>query len=154
MRFALGFLSTATAIGVAVLLLSRPAGERGLVGTILWDTFGHHTDPRGYGASPFGFWGQREGLRAWVMHPLVAESGFTTPAFLSFLVLAVAGFWLARGRRPQQLALLTGSVAIGASLLKIHPTGTYVAWYYPFLLLGLFCDSPERVADDEARPHV
>jgi hypothetical protein len=152
-RFALGFLSTAGAIGVGALLLSRPAGGRGLVGTILWDTFGHHTDPRGYGSSPFGFWGQRGGIRGWLMEPLVAESGFTTPAFLCFLSLAIGGFWLARGRRPQQLALLTGAVAIGASLLKIHPTGTYVAWYYPFLLIGLLC-GPGSAADVDSRPHV
>jgi hypothetical protein len=27
------------------------------------------TDPQGYGRSPFGFWGQREGLRRWLMTP-------------------------------------------------------------------------------------
>jgi hypothetical protein len=133
-----GFVPTAAAIGGAVLLLSRPAGGRGLIGTILWDTFGHHTDPRGYGASPFGFWGQRAGIRGWLMNPLIGESGFTTPVFLLFLALVLACFWKARGKQPQQLALLTAAVAIAASLLKIHPTGTYVAWYYPFLLLGLF----------------
>ena len=154
LRFSMGFLSTASAIGVGVLLLSRPAAGRGLVGTILWDTFGHHTDPSGYGLSPFGFWGQRGGLRAWLMQPLVAESGFAAPAFLLFVALALGAFWLARGRRPQQLALLVGVVAIGASLLKIHPTGTYVAWYYPFLLLGLFAESPGRVADAGSRLHV
>ncbi len=31
--------------------------------TIIYDTFGHHTDPAGYGSSPFGFWGQRGGIR-------------------------------------------------------------------------------------------
>jgi hypothetical protein len=137
-RFLVGFAGAMLAIGIPVLLLSRPAAGRGLIGTILWDTFGHHTDPKGYGASPFSFWGQQEGLRGWLMRPLVGESGFTSPVFLSFLGLVVAGFWIARRRTPQQLALATAAIAIAASLLKIHSTGTYVEWSYPFLLLGLF----------------
>jgi hypothetical protein len=137
-QFAAGFLTTAVAIGVGVLLLSHPAGDRGLVGTILADTFGHHTDPRGYGRSPFSFWGQRAGVRGWLMHPLVAGSGFSSPIFLLFVALSVALFWKARHRPPRSLALLSAVIAIAASLLKIHPTGTYVAWAYPFLLIGLF----------------
>jgi hypothetical protein len=137
-QFLIGFISGMLAIGIPVLLLSRPAGGRGLIGTILWDTFGHHTDPQGYGRSPFGFWGQQEGLRGWLMHPLVGESGFTTPVFLAFLGLVVAGFWLSRRRTPQQLALMTAAIAIAASIIKIHSTGTYVEWGYPFLLLGFF----------------
>jgi hypothetical protein len=138
-RFLIGFVAAMLAIGVPVLLLSRPAGGRGLIGTILWDTFGHHTDPKGYGASPFSFWGQQQGVRGWLMHPFVGDSGFTSPVFLSFLVLVVAGFWIVRRRRSaQQLALAIAAVAIAASLLKIHSTGTYVEWSYPFLLLGFF----------------
>jgi len=137
-RFLVGFAGAMLAIGIPVLMLSRPAAGRGLIGTILWDTFGHHTDPKGYGASPFSFWGQQEGLRGWLMRPLVGESGFTSPVFLSFLGLVVAGFWIARRRTPQQLVLATAAIAIAASLLKIHSTGTYVEWSYPFLLLGLF----------------
>ena len=137
-QFLAGFVGGMLAIGIPVLLLSRPAGGRGLIGTILWDTFGHHTDPNGYGRSPFSFWGQQEGLRGWLMHPLVGESGFTTPVFLAFLGLVVAGFWIARRRTPQQLALLTAAIAIAASIIKIHSTGTYVEWGYPFLLLGFF----------------
>ena len=40
-------------------------------------------------------------------------------------------FFLARGRRPAELALLAGAVAIGATLVKPHATGTYLAWSYP-----------------------
>jgi hypothetical protein len=29
-------------------------------------------------------------------------------------------------------------VALASSPLKIQPTGTYVAWAYPFLLIGIF----------------
>lgn len=135
-RFLTGFTATAVLIGLGALLHSQPAGGRGLIGTILWDTFGHHTDLRGYGSSPFSFWGQRGGMRGWLMDPLIANSGFTTPMFLLFLALVAFCFVKARGARPHQLALLTAAVAAFASLLKIHPTGTYIAWSYPFFLLG------------------
>ena len=138
LQFAIGFTLTCLAIGIMVLALSQPAGDRGLVGTILSDTFGHHTDLKHYGFSPFGFWGQRKGVRGWLNAPLVAGSGFTTPFFLVFITLAMAMFAMVRRRAPEQLALAAAAVALGASLLKIQPTGTYVAWAFPLLLLGFF----------------
>lgn len=136
-RFLAGMTLSAAAVAVFTLALSRPSRGRGLIGTILGDILGHHTDPRGYGSSPFSFWGQRGGVRAWVFHPLVADSSLTSPLFLAFVLLAVTGFWWARRYRSAgQLALISAMVAIGATLLKVHPTGTYVAWYYPFLLIG------------------
>lgn len=137
-RFLCGFGLTCLVIGVAVLLLSQADGNRGLVSTILFDTFGHHTDPRHYGFSPFSFWGQRSGIRGWFNTPLVGTSGFATPVFLAFVTSVVSSFWPARRSSPQQLALLTAVAAIGASLVKIHPTGTYVAWALPFVLIGFF----------------
>jgi len=128
----------AVALGTFVLALSRPAGGRGLVGTILWDTFGHHSDPAGYGASPFGFWGQRTGIHGWLIHPLVGTSGLTAPAMLLFFLFALSCFFMAQRRGARELALLSAAVVIGANLVKIHATGTYVTWFYPFLLLGLF----------------
>jgi hypothetical protein len=135
-RFLTTLVIAGLILGAAILLLSRPAGGRGLIGTILWDTFGHHTDPAGYGSSPFSFWGQRGGIRGWLMTPLVGTSGLTTPAFLTFVTFACACFGLARKRSVPALALLSAAVIIGANLLKVHPTGTYVAWYYPLLLVG------------------
>jgi hypothetical protein len=148
--FTAGFAAGCVAIGIPVLLLSRPAGGRGLMGTILNDTFGHHTDPRHYGLSPFSFWGQKGGIRGWFNTPLASGSGFTTPMFLSFLAIVIAGFWLTRRRTASQLALAAAIVALGASLTKIHPTGTYIAWAYPFLLLGFFADKPQ-MAERELR---
>src|SRR5436190_3236788 len=98
--FAAGFAAASTAIGIPVLLLSRPAAGRGLVATILNDTFGHHTDPRHYGFSPFSFWGQKGGIRGWFNTPLAGGSGFTTPMFLSFAALVIGSFWLTRRRAP------------------------------------------------------
>ena len=139
--FIAGFAAAALAIAIPVLLMSRPAGGHGLVGTILSDTFGHHTDPRHYGFSPFSFWGQRQGVRGWFANPLASGSSLTTPLFLTFAAFVTASFWLARRTRPAQLALVIAAVAIAASLQKIHPTGTYVAWAYPFLMIGLFAES-------------
>jgi hypothetical protein len=136
-RFVAGVVVTTVIVGAFVLLRSRPAGGRGLVATILWDTFGHHSDPAGYGASPFGFWGQRGGWRAWMMRPLAGGSGLTAPALVLFYSFALSCFFLARRRGQHALALLSAAVVIGANIVKIHSTGTYVAWFYPFLILGL-----------------
>ncbi len=67
-RFAIGFGLAAAIIAGGVYAMSQPAGERSRLGTIMYDTFGHHTDPRGYGSSVFGFWGQREGIRRVLAH--------------------------------------------------------------------------------------
>lgn len=139
-RFLAGFFVTLLMIGAGVLILSRPAGGRGLVATILADTLGHHTNPRGYGSSPFSFWGQRGGIRGWFRTPLVGASSLVSPMFLAYLVLVMRSFFMTRNRGARELALVSAAVAIGASVLKIHPTGTYVAWCYPLLLLGLFAD--------------
>lgn len=137
-RFLVAFGVTCAAIVLAVLLLSRPTAEYGRVGTIMRDTFGHHTDPSGYGSSPFGFWGQRGGMRRLFATPLVGTSGLTSPAWLVFAGVLVLTFFLLRGRSPVELALASGAVAIGATLVKPHATGTYMAWYYGLLLIGFF----------------
>jgi hypothetical protein len=137
-RFVVGFGVAAAIIAGGVYAMSRPADTRSRLGTIMNDTFGHHTDPAGYGSSAFGFWGQREGVRRVFSTPLVGSSGLTTPAWLTFAAFLGATFFLALGRRPSDLALLAGAVALAATLVKSHATGTYLAWYYPLLLLG-FC---------------
>jgi hypothetical protein len=50
---------------------------------------------------------------------------------------------MARGRTVPQLAFLTAALAIAVQLWKSHAGGTYVEWYYPFLLIGLFCRNPQ-----------
>jgi hypothetical protein len=154
--FLFGFLPACVAIGMIVLLLSRADPGRSLPGTILFDTFGHHTDPRHYGFSPFSFWGQRAGIRGWLNTPLVGRSGFMTPVFLAFLALVAATFGLARQRTPQELALVAAVVALGSSLVKIHPTGTYVAWSYPLLLIGWFATpaATTRQSHTDLQPEI
>jgi hypothetical protein len=143
--FLAGFAAASAIIGGSVLIGSEPANGRGLVGTILYDTIGHQESPEAYGSSPFGFWGQRGGARGWLMAPLVEGQSMTRPVVLLFFAFAASMFFVARGRAPDQLALVVAAVAIGAELWKIHATATYVTWYYPFLLLGFLC---ARSGDD------
>ena len=150
--FVIGFVLASLLIGVPVLMRSERIEGRGLIGTILHETQGHQQDPNAYGSSPFGFWGLRGGVRAVLRDPIVAGQPNTSPAFLLFAAFAVGSFFLARGRTEVQLALLTGALAIGTQLWKVHGTGVYVTWYYGFLLLGFLGhrsgNSRERVDGD------
>lgn len=146
-----GFAVAGLLIGVPVLLRSQPIEGRGVISTVLHETQGHQQDPNAYGSSPFGFWGQRGGIRAFLREPLVAGQPNTAPAFLLFAAFVVGAFFLARGKTEIQLALLTGVLGIGSQLWKIHGTGVYVTWYYGFLLLG-FLSHRDRALTAEARP--
>jgi len=117
-------------------LRSQKIEGRGMISTIVHETQGHQQDANAYGSSPFGFWGLRDDVRALLRDPLVAGQPNTSPAFLLFAAFVIGSFFVARGRTEVQLALLTGALAIGTQLWKIHGTGVYVAWYYGFLLLG------------------
>jgi hypothetical protein len=145
--FVIGFVLASLLIGVPVLLRSQAIEGRGMISTILHETQGHQQDPNAYGSSPFGFWGLRGGIRAALRDPIVAGQPNTSPAFLLFAAFAVGSFFLARGRTEVQLALLTGALAIGSQLWKIHGTGVYVAWYYGFLLLGFLGHRAGRPVD-------
>ncbi len=131
-----GFAVAGLLIGVPVLLRSQPIEGRGLISTILHETQGHQQDPNAYGSSPFGFWGQRGGVRAWLRDPVIAGQPNSAPAFLLFASFVLGAFFLARGKTAVQLALLTGALGIGSQLWKVHGTGVYVTWYFGFLLLG------------------
>ena len=146
LRFLAAVVVTAAVVGAAVLALSQPSGGRSLLGTILAETLGHQEAATTYGSSPFGFWGQRGGVRGLLMQPLLGGVSIARPVVLAYFALALGSFWLARGGRPDALALLVGALAIGAQAWKIHATGTYTAWYYPFLLLGLFARGPRAPA--------
>jgi hypothetical protein len=148
-KFLVGFAVVAVAIAGFVYTSSRPAGNLSRIGTIAYDTLGHHTDPAGYGSSPFGFWGQRPGLRHWLMTPLVGNSALTTPTWVTLAALMAGTFFLARKRTTADLALLAGALALAATLVKPHATATYLAWYYPLLLVGFlaggFTSRPQKV---------
>jgi hypothetical protein len=138
-RFVTGLAVTALLIGGATLALSRAAHDRSRLGTVLHDTLGHQESLEAYGRSPFGFWGQRGGVRGLLMTPLVGGVPTTRPVVIVYMLGAAAAFFLTRRRGQPELALTIAVVVIGALLWKVHGTGTYVAWYYPFLLIGFLC---------------
>ena len=136
-RFTVGFGAVCLVVGVWVLLASRPADGLGLVATIVRDTLGHQTDPNVYGRTPFGFWGQQTGVWRWLFQPLTGQSAMLSPFFMLYCAFLTLTAILARNAGVVGLALLTSAVALGANLWKIHATGAYLAWYYPFLLIGV-----------------
>jgi hypothetical protein len=136
-RFTIAFGIVCAAIGAWVLAWSQPAPGMSLIGTIVRDTLGHHSDPKGYGLSVYGLWGQQTGLLGWLGHPTIGTATWSSPFFVLFGLTLLVAAWLALRADIARLALLTAGAAIGANLWKIHATATYVAWYYPLLLLGL-----------------
>ena len=136
-QYVAGFGVVCLAVGVWVLMASRPADGLGLVATIVRDTLGHQTDPEVYGRTPFGFWGQQTGVWRWLIQPMAGESAMLSPFFLLYCAFLIATAIMARHAGLVGLALLTSAVALGANLWKIHATGAYLAWYYPFLLIGV-----------------
>jgi hypothetical protein len=150
LRFVGGFAAVSALVVGWVLARSAPAPGLTLVGTIVRDTLGHHSDPAGYGMSVYGLWGQQTGVLAWLAHPLMGTAAWATPFFLLFVATLALASALAHRADVPRLALLTAGAAIGANLWKIHATATYVSWYYPFLLFGLLALS--ATGGDERRP--
>ena len=137
-RFLTGFLVVLLlVVGFVWLKTQAPEGES-VLQVVYESTVGHQEAGTGYGASNFGFWGTHPRLAAFWQSPLLPGWHLLKPSFIVFSVLLVASFFLARGRTLPQLALLTAAVAIAIQLWKSHAGGTYVEWYYPFLLIGLF----------------
>ena len=144
LRFLGGLTIAGLVIGVPVLLMSQALPGRSVLSTVIHESVGHHQGTDTYGLSTFGFWGQRTGIRQWFREPLLAGEFTTSPMFILTLGFAASMFFFAQRRTPQQLALITGALAIVAEWSKIHATGVYVNWYYPFLLVGLFAASATR----------
>ena len=154
LRFVAGFAVAGLIIAGATYASSRPAEGKTRLQTILSDTLGHHTDPSGYGSSPFGFWGQRGGIRAWLIAPLIGQSSLASPVYLIFFALIAGAAMVARQGSERALALTTAVIAAAASLIKIHPTGSYVAWCYGFFLLGLLAADTPRREQTAQRPDI
>jgi hypothetical protein len=128
-------------LGVPVVSLSTALEGHSVVGTVIRESVGHHQGTDTYGLSTFGFWGQRGGIRDWFREPFLEGQFTTSPMFLITIGFAAAMFFVARRTTPAQLALITATVGIVAQWSKIHGTGVYVNWYYPFLLIGLLCSA-------------
>ncbi len=158
LRFVGGCTLAALLLGVPVVALSQALEGHSTIGTVLRESVGHHQGTDTYGLSTFGFWGQRGGVRDWFREPFVAGQFTTSPMFLVTIGFAAAMFFVARRTTPAQLALITAAIGIIAQWSKIHGTGVYVTWYYPFLLIGLLCSargvpaSPIGKKDPAAHP--
>ena len=147
-RFVGGCVLAAVLLGVPVVALSQALEGHSVVATVIRESVGHHQGTDTYGLSTFGFWGQRGGIRDWFREPFVEGQFTTSPMFLITIGFSAAMFFVARRTTPAQLALITATVAIIAQWSKIHGTGVYVNWYYPFLLIGLLCSArPAPKAD-------
>lgn len=136
LQFVAGFGAVSLVGGVWVLSGSRPDGDLGIIATFLRDTLGHQTNPTGYGMTPFGFWGQQTGVWRWLMQPLAGQSALSSPFFLLYCAFIGATVMMARKAGLVGLALLLGAVVMGFNIWKINATSAYLAWYYPFLLIG------------------
>jgi hypothetical protein len=146
-RFVGGCVIGAIVLFGPTVALSTALPDQGVLSTVIKESVGHHQGTDTYGLSTFGFWGQRGGIRDWFREPFVEGQFTTSPMFLITIGFAAAMFFVARRTTPAQLALITATIGIIAQWSKIHGTGVYVNWYYPFLLIGLLC-SARKTPDD------
>jgi hypothetical protein len=137
--FTAGFAVTGAAILALVIWFTHaPPGESALR-MMLQSTLEHQegVGAREYGASTFSFWGTHPPLAAFWQRPLFGGSSIFKPTFLLFGGLCLAAAWWARGRTVPQFAALTAMLASAIQMWKTHATGTYVEWWFPFLLIAL-----------------
>lgn len=148
LRFTLGFVLMGAIIAGSVFLWTDVKPDKGAIRLFFESTLDHQESESQYGMSPFGFFGVHPDLAEKFHKPLFDMAGLdhgspvTKPLFLLLAGLSLGGFFLARNRRPAQLALLLGAIAAAVQLWKTQATGTYVEWYYPLLLIGLLADRP------------
>lgn len=156
--FLAGFAGGAAVIAALVFTCTDPLPDSNVVETFLGATVQHQEGVSGdqYGISRFSFWGnQAAEVREFWQAPTLDRGGaLTSRVFMAFAGLCVLGALLARGRDETQLAWLIASVCAGVQLWKTHAAGSYVEWYYPFVLVGLFCGggpqaSPESLTNPE-----
>lgn len=138
-RFSAGFALVGLLIGLMVIAFTGSLDGKGPIRLLLESTLEHQEgfSSDQYGTSPFSFWGNFPALAAFWQVPLIGTTSVFKPTFLLFASYCMAAFFLARQRSRIELALLLASLAAALQLWKTHAAGTYVEWYYPFLLIGL-----------------
>lgn len=138
-RFAAGFVLVGLLITLLVVAFTpAPPGENAV--SLFLESTVEHQEGVGsdeYGLSEFGFWGNHPWLASFWHAPLFGSGSLFKPAFLVYAALCMAAFFLARGGDRPALAAFTAMLAAGIQLWKSHAAGTYVEWYYPFLLIAL-----------------
>ena len=140
-KFAAGFVLLCALTGSSVLLLTDSTAGESALHAVYQSTVGHQEGKHGYGSSAFSFWGTHPRLSAFWQEPFISNWYLLKPAFLLFAAFLASTFFLARERSVPQLACLIAAVAASIQLWKSHAGGTYVEWYLPFLLIGLFASS-------------
>ena len=154
LAFTAGFALVGLLTAWLVIHFTPSIGDQGPVSLFFESTLEHQegTDSREYGASHFSFWGTHPGVASFFQRPLFGESSMFKPTFLLFSLFSLAGFLLARGRSVAGLALLIASIGAALQLWKTHAGGSYVVWYFPFLLIGLFAREPAGEREPGAGP--
>jgi hypothetical protein len=143
-RFTAGFAGAGAAIAIMVIYFTGSIGDQGPIELLLTSTLEHQEGigQQEYGGSKFSFWGTHPALTAFWQQPIFGNTSVFKPSFILFAALSALAFLLARGKDKAQLALLVAVLAAAIQLWKTHAGGTYVEWYLPFLLIGIFCSKP------------
>lgn len=134
-----GFVVVGGLIGLMVIWFTGTLDGKGPVQLLLESTLEHQEgfSSDQYGMSPFSFWGNFPALASFWQEPLIGSTSVFKPTFMLFAAYCLAAFFLARRRTQLEFSLLLASLAAALQLWKTHAAGTYVEWYYPFLLIGL-----------------
>ena len=136
-KFAVGFLVVAALIAVLVLSMTQPIEGKSRLWTVYEATVGHQEAQHSYGASTFSFWGTHTEISSLWQKRFLEDYYLLRPSVVIFMLFMMGSFFMAKGRTLSQFAFLTGALAIAIQLWKSHAGGTYVEWYYPFLLIGI-----------------
>ena len=149
-RFQLGFFAMGAVVLGALWFGTHADPGENPIKLFLEGSIAHQEAPDQYGSSTLSFFGAHPEMKRLIRSPLLAGEAFrmATPVFLLAAGFSALGFLLGRRRTPAQLALLTASIVACVQLWKHHASGTYVEWYYPFLLIGIF--ARPRTAPAEA----
>ncbi len=137
-KFTIGFTSVCVIILFAVILMTQHSEGESVFNAIYESTIGHQESKEAYGSSTFSFWGTHPRMAAFWQEPLIKNWYLLKPSFFIFSILIGSSFFMVRGRTEPQFAFLIVAVVIAIQLWKSHAGGTYVEWYLPFLLIGLF----------------
>lgn len=136
-KFTLAFIITCAIIGTGVLLFTQHGPNESVLRVVYESTVGHQEAQNMYGSSTFSFWSTQPGFNAIWQKQLIEGWYLLRPSVIVFTLFLIATFFLARKRSSVQMAALTAAVAIGVQFWKSHAGGSYVEWYYPFLLIGI-----------------
>lgn len=140
LRFQAGFFAAGAVVLGALWFGTHAEPGENPIKLFLDGTIAHQEDPDQYGSSTLSFFGAHPEAKRILRSPLFEGEALrmVTPVFLLAAGFSGLGFLLGRRRTPTQLAFLTASIVACVQLWKHHASGTYVEWYYPFALIGVF----------------